>query len=860
MFNSGTEHADVLVLMGSPQLPAHDGAGNDLAAMARAGLDVSQLAGIAAGLPDLLLVVDSNATVLWANRSAERFFGISLAEGFGLNGLDLIHPDDLSVALLSLTSVQGKEVGTPIELRLRAHDGWRLAELVGAPFGEFLVLSIRDLTERRRWEVAHGEDARFRSLVQNAPMITMLVDANGIVETSSAALSRMLGHDQEWLEGRPLASIVAHKDQGKLVAALATVLDPAVPVGTLAPALTVDLLCRTASDSTVPFAVTFKNLLDDPTVQALVVSGHDITDRLVAEQALLSTNSVLAATLESTGDGILVVGSDGHFVNYNQRFVEMWRIPDDVMRSRDDDRALANVKAQLRDPETFVAKVRELYGNPEAESHDILELVDGRVFERVSLPQRVDGRVMGRVWNFRDITDNRALQDELVHQAFHDALTGLANQALFRDRVDHAVARLARSSDRMAIILIDLDDFKTVNDSLGHTVGDELLLTVADRLRAQVRPSDTAARLGGDEFAVLIEDLADEAQAIGVAERIVASLRLPVTLGSRQVSVSASVGIAFGQADGSMDGPALLRNADLAMYTAKSRGKSCYRVFAPEMHRAAVERLEIESSLRGAAARGELVVQYQPIYELESGRLQAAEALVRWQHPERGLLGPGAFIALAEESDLIDEIGDHVLRESLATVQAWRSTVGDAGVPAVNVNLSPHQLLDPGLPELIAQRLAESGVPPELLILEITEGALMADPAMATQNLERLSSAGIRLAVDDFGTGYSSLAYLQRFPIDFLKIDGSFVAEVLTTGDAGLVMAIIQIAHTLGLRPIAEGIESAEQALRLLELGCDLGQGYHLARPLDADAVHAEIVANVAEGRDRGTGGNRVGR
>ena len=819
---------------------ANDGAG-PFADDAGAG-ELIALAAVAKALPDAVLVIDAGAVVRWANVAAERLFGIPLDEAIGTNGLDFIHPDDFQLAALALTSVQGKDVGTLLELRVRRPDGWRLVEMIGAPFGDNVVLSVRDLTERRRWEVAGDEVARFRSLMQNAASVTMLLTRDGIVESSSGGLTRILGLDQEWLEHRPLADAVDARDHEAWTAALndVQVLEPG-----FAPApVTIDVHFRHAAGGTIPFALTLTNLLDDPTIEGLVVTGHDITDRVAAVADLHKANSVLAATLESTADGILVVDRAGRITSWNSRFVEMWRVPPGLLESRTDERALTTLLDQLRDPTAFVAKVQGVYEEPEAHSHDILEFRDGRVLERDSLPQYIDGEVVGRVWSFRDISEHRRLQNELTHQAFHDPLTGLANQALFRDRVDHAAARLARHGGQLAVLFVDLDDFKTVNDSLGHSAGDALLQIVSERLTSCLRAGDTAARLGGDEFAVLMDALADPNDATDVAERIIAALQEPVLLDAFQVSATASIGIAYGATGASSD--EMLRNADLAMYTAKAGGKNCSRVFAHQMHLAAVERLDLEARLRGAAERGELVVHYQPIYELQSGRITAFEALVRWHHPERGFLGPLSFIPFAEEAGLIDEIGQHVLETACAEAAAWIDMVGSAAAPAISVNVAPRQLLDARLPDRVEALLERCELEPECLILEITEGALMKDPAAAKIGLRRLSDLGVRLAVDDFGTGYSSLAYLQQFPIDLLKIDGSFVSDILSRSGSLLVRAIVQIAHTLGLMPVAEGLESAAQAEALEACGCDLAQGFHLGRPLDAEATRALIVRAAA--------------
>jgi diguanylate cyclase (GGDEF)-like protein/PAS domain S-box-containing protein len=821
-----------------------------------ADTEIAWLSTVAESLPDAVLVIDAQAKVRWANRAAERVFAMPLDEAIGANGLDFIHPDDLQLAVLAMASVQTKDVGSLLELRVRSGNGWRLVEMIGAPIGDELLLSIRDVTQRRRWEIAGDEVARFRSLMQNSASITMQLTSDGKVTASSGGLTRILGHDQEQLEGRPLLDIVDERDHPLLRAALREVQRPRR--GSAALPVTVDVRLRHVSREPIPFALTIANLLEDPTVEALVATGHDITDRVRAVDDLRATNSVLAATLESTADGILVVDVAGNITSLNSRFVEMWRLPPETMTIRNRSAALTSVLDQLCDPPAFIAKVQELYADPEAQSHDLLEFKDGRVFERDSLPQRIGGAVVGRVWSFRDVTDHRRLQNELIHQAFHDPLTGLANQALFRDRVDHATTRLARHDGQLAVLFIDLDDFKTVNDSLGHSAGDELLRIVSERLTSCLRQGDTAARLGGDEFAVLIDDLEDPEIANVIADRILTTLQEPVVLGSKQVSATASIGIAFG-ADGARADD-MLRNADLAMYTAKGNGKNRVRAFERAMHLAAVERLDLEVHLRGAAERGELVMHYQPIYELRTHRIAGFEALVRWQHPERGLLGPMSFIPFAEAGGLIDEIGNHVLLTACEEASRWSRALRGAAAPAISVNVSPRQLLDADLPERVAALLDRCALDPKRLILEITEGALIKDPDAAAAKLQSLSRIGVRLAVDDFGTGYSSLAYLQQFPIEMLKIDRSFVNDMLDNEPSvkerpakerlanngsrpgSLAAAIVQISHTLGLVPIAEGVENQAQADALSALGCDLAQGFHLGRPADANATLALVL------------------
>ena len=538
-------------------------------------------ADLARSLPDLAVLIDDSGALRWGNAAAERFFGVRLAEGVGRNMLEFMHPDDVEMALVSVEAMQRKDVGTLLELRLRAVDGWRLVEVRGARFGADLLLVVRDISDRRRWEVAHDEAASFRALMQNGTSITVVLNPQGEIRSSSAAMTRLLGHDQETLEGQRFAGIVTREDQHVLTDALGSARDRGRTV-------TVDLHLVRRDRSTVPFAVTFTNLLDDPSVGGIVATGHDISDRVLAEEQQRETNSLLATTLEATTDGILVIERDGEFATCNERFAQMCGISNDAVARRDKSGALAALLDQLVDPDSFKMSLTELSARPEATSNDVVHFGDGRVFESRSQPRRVDHVPVGRVFSFRDITEHEQLKRELARQALHDALTGLPNKTLFRDRTDHAITRLRRSQRHLAVLFVDLDDFKHVNDTYGHWAGDALLVQLAERLSATLRAGDTIARLGGDEFAVLLDDLPDDATAITIADRILHAVRHPIVI-TKALTITASIGVAYG--DEAADTDELLRNADLAMYAAKADGKNAGRIFTPEMYTAAVEQL-----------------------------------------------------------------------------------------------------------------------------------------------------------------------------------------------------------------------------------------------------------------------------
>lgn len=573
--------------------------------------------------------------------------------------------------------------------------------------------------------------------------------------------------------------------------------------------------------------------------------GQELSDALARLQSshaqLQESEERFRSLVLNSSDAILMV--DGHgVVSYASPAVHrLWGFSPEEMTGRSFEAFLTTADiGRLR------RAVADLAGKPG--NVEILDLsvahVDGtwRQLETVvANPLNTPG-ALGFVLNARDVTDRRELERQLAHQAFHDPLTGLPNRALFMDRLAHVLQRGLRTEVNIGVLLVDVDRFKGINDTLGHAAGDELLQQLSEHLVASVSgPGDTVARLGGDEFALLLEEVEKPQAVVRVAERIVAIGEQPIRLTSGDLPVTLSVGVA--PLKGRVQPPEeLLRAADIALYQAKNQGRGRYVVFDPAMDAVWVERLNLERDLRGAVERGEILNYYQPIIALGTGEVIGLEALARWQHPTRGIVTPSEFIGLAEEVGQIRRIDEHVLLEACRQVREWNAR---SGRPIfVSVNVSPIELRRPEYPDEVAAALDLSRLDPALLQLEITESVLMESGHPAIHRLSELKTLGVRLAIDDFGTGFSSLAYLAELPIDTLKIDRSFVARL--AGDEktrSIVAAVLMMAGGLGIDVTAEGIETEAQERQLIELGCGHGQGFRFARPAAARGIRGAITA-----------------
>jgi diguanylate cyclase (GGDEF)-like protein/PAS domain S-box-containing protein len=765
-----------------------------------------------------------------------------------------LHPDDRDRILASDERFAASGEPVDEEYRLLAKDGsvvWVREEtvLVRGEAGEPLFVQgiLSDVTERKRAEEALKEaEVRFRTLAERIPAVTYIQADDDYHNTLyvSPQVQAMTGYSPEDFESHPgLWYDIVHPDDRNRVEAEDERTD------------------RTGE----PFRAEYRLLAGDARVvwvqdeAVLIENEHnstrywqgimlDITRRKEAEEALREAEvryrtlveqipavtyiNPLSETSRSTYISPQVEELLGYSVEESKRDPELW---DRILHPDDRARVVAEEARTSATGEPFKMEYRMIAR-------------DGRVVwirDEAVLVRDEEGRP--RFWQgvMSDITDRKALEEQLTHQALHDALTGLPNRALFVDRLKQALPRAERRSTKVAVLFMDLDNFKVINDSLGHEAGDELLVGVSKRLLRCLRPEDTAARLGGDEFVVLLEDLVDTGEAMRVAKRIMSGLQAPFTLDGRNTFVSASVGIALSDS-GQSQSAELLRDADAAMYKAK---EDCgLQIFEPSMHTRATSRLELENSLRHALERGEFEVYYQPQVDLQTGRTVGFESLVRWHHPERGLVSPSEFIPVAEETGLITALGWWVLKEACNQAREWQERYPSDPPLLMNVNLSAKQLKRPDAVDTVERLLKETGLQPRCLSMDITETALIVAPENeSTIALKRLRELGVRISIDDFGTGYSSLAYLRRLPADILKVDKSFVDGLgKDVEDIALVQLIVDTAHTLGMYVVAEGVESAEQAKQLKEMGCDIAQGYYFSEPLPPEVASAFLTKHGA--------------
>jgi diguanylate cyclase (GGDEF)-like protein/PAS domain S-box-containing protein len=916
---------------------------------------------------DCMLLLDMNGVIVQVNQSGAVQRGYTRQEMLG-RSISEFDPPEYAVQVPERMKALARDGQARFESAHICKDGRvmpveihsRLIDLAGIPH----VLSvIRDITESRQQEQSIREsEERWKFALEGSGDGAW--DWNP--QTDKAVFSKrwkaMIGFAEDEFPGTG-AAWVAHLHPDDRERVMSTVQNFFVQN---APYYEVEFRMR-CKDGSWKWMLARGMLVcrDEQGRPLRMIGTHtDLTERKRTEQMMAEKTSLLAATLESTADGILVVDGEGRITSYNQRFLELWRIPEAVMQSGDDGSVIAHVLVQLAEPDAFVHKVQLLYRDTAAESFDELVFKDGRVFERYSRPQRIGEQIAGRVWSFRDATlrrqaeaslkiagmvyansneailvvdaDNRIIannpaftqttgytesevlgqnpkmlssgrqnsdfyremwqelnttgrwQGEMwnrrkngevyaeqlsINTIFHpdgsvyrrialfldvtekkkteeiiwrqanfDALTGLPNRRMLRDRLDQEIKKAQRSSAPLALLFIDLDRFKEINDTLGHHVGDELLIEASRRLESCVRESDTIGRLGGDEFTVLVGQLHSMVDAQRLANTIIEKLAEPYQLGGERVSSSASIGIAIYPEDATQSAQ-LLQYADQAMYAAKGQGGGRFSFFTPLLQEEAQNRMRLTGELSGALESGQFRVYFQPIVELASNRIFKAEALLRWIHPQRGMISPMSFIPLAEETGLIIPIGDWVFCESVRWVKRWQDISAEGF--QISVNKSPIQFCNGDNADVIwLAFLRAAGLTGRNICIEITEGLLLNRDDTTSRKLFSFRDAGIQVSIDDFGTGYSSLSYLKKFDIDYLKIDQSFVRNMVSDpSDLALCEAIVVMAHKLGLKVIAEGVETQAQRDLLIQIGCDFAQGYLFARPMPGEEMEALLAS-----------------
>jgi diguanylate cyclase (GGDEF)-like protein/PAS domain S-box-containing protein len=801
---------------------------------------------------DAIFRQDLHGTIESWNSGAERMYGFTAAEVLGRHH-SVIVPDDrrdeseeiLSAAaegasIDDLVTVRRRSDGSPIHVVVTTSP---LFDSTGTVVGMAEVaVDVTELVETRDALVQSEE--RFRSLVQRSSDVAFVLDAEGFITYASPASIRF-GYAPHRLIGVQSRDLVHPDDVARH---RNSVLDAVAAHGSA----TVEWRILCADGSYAWVEEVFTDLHDVPAVGGWVANMRDITDRRNAEEERIEAEERYRQGFERSAFGLGVLDLEQTFTSVNPALAELLghdadhligRRPLEFLHPTEGDSARSGIEHLLSGVIAFYKREHRMV---RADGSIVSVLVD------MTLVRDSVGDPSYYFVQVRDITDRKLAEEALAHQALHDDLTHLPNRLLLVDRLALSLARADRVGSHVAVLFLDLDRFKLVNDGLGHVVGDELLVEVAGRLTGSIRASDTVARFGGDEFVIVREDVADVSEAVEFAERIIAVLHEPISLSGRELYATASVGIALGGAGSSAE--QLLRDADAAMYRAKDLGRARIELFSRELQQQVAARLDLETALRQAIERDELELLYQPIVRLADGRVVGAEALLRWHRAGHGVVLPSEFIPVAEETGMIVPIGTWALEHSLGELRALTRLHGEADWPLLAVNLSALQLRLPSSLELVREAIRSSHVDPSMLSLEITESALMGDIDTSARAMRALRDLGVRLAVDDFGTGYSSLAYLKRLPVDSLKIDRSFIAGLPgDQHDRSITEAIITLGSNLGLTIVAEGVETVEQWIALDELGCTVGQGFLWSPPIPASAF-APLITGLRRRTAPGSG------
>jgi len=775
-----------------------------------------------------LLIDPASGAILDANMAAADFYGYSIAELRNMRIWDINVLGEEKVRE-EMADAARQERSYFVFRHMRANGEIRDVEVHSGPIdaaGRSVLYSIiHDVTERRRAEQAlQQSEEKYRNIFNYASVGIYQSTLDGRFITANTTLARMLGFDSvEELLQRSLADdiYVDREQRDDLIRQFE-------PRGYAS-----DCELRWRRKDGTPMWVQLNAHAIKSAKGTLYFEGfvYDITERKRAEETLRTQSAAMTASM----DGIGIVNERLEFTYLNDALAKLYGFP---TQQHMVGVPLLNLfdEADAERISSFILPIVHQRGRWRGEMAGLRS--DGITFPQEISLTAIDGG--GVVIVVRDVTERTYAEEQIKHLAYHDALTGLPNRLLFKDRLTVALSHAAREHTRLAVLFLDLDRFKVINDSLGHNIGDQLLQAVAARVQACVRDSDTVARLGGDEFTIMIPALVRSEDAAPVAQKILEAVRYPFHLDGREFYITTSIGISLYPEDG-MDAETLIKNADTAMYQAKEQGRDNYQLFNAYINAKALQRIALEHGLRRALLNEEMQVHYQPIFDFRAGRIVGMEALLRWTHPEMGPIPPSVFIPLAESTGLMSPIGQWVLRTACRQAKSWH----DSGYKNLSlaVNLSVTQLQQPDLVVRVSEVLEETGLPPRLLELEITESSAMQSPEASVRTLYDLKKLGIRISLDDFGTGHSSLSYLKRFPIDTLKIDQSFVRDINSDPDtAAIVTAIIAMAHSLRLKVIAEGVEFSEQAAFLKHYSCDQMQGYLIKAPVCAEEFF-ELIA-----------------